>query len=719
VATVAFTLWVVWPVLATGSYVTSFDTVSYSGPNLDLTLQAVRDGRLPQWNDAIYEGIPHLANMHAAALYPLKWPFAWTGVHQAWDLIIALHVGILAAGMWWLARRRLSLAPPAGLVATVAVVGSGMVMVRMLFFEQILVLAWAPWLLGCVDAAVHATEDRRARAVATLAVVCALTVTAGHSQLVYMFIPMVLVWAVARALDAGRARRLVDVAAAGALGAALAATQLLPTAALARRSANAGGRDLSGPVSSPAYAVQGRRLPGTLLGDPFAKLHTVASDGYENLTYIGATAAVLAVLGLAVLLRRRSTRWSGAGLALLGAGSLLLALGPRLFVYRVAFRVVPGFDEARVPARWSIVTVLVVGLAAAAAADALRRAGTVDRAVALATAAVVAVGALAIAVGPFHRPDTAALVAWAVAGLVVVAAAWFAVDRAGMAAAAVPAVLLLAELGTMNQHSAARAARAPAPYTSYSSPLVESLAADGDRVFALTADRLDDYGYLVTTLRPNANVTFGVRSLDGYDGGIQVTDRWARAVSELAGKRVVADVPLRNQLAYPLDPAAFARFGVHWLMLDTSFVRPEEVAPGWTGPVRTEGTIGIWENPSYRGDARVVGRRACDAPCPALWSTVDRPGAQQLGVSVDRSTPGVLVLAEQWDSGWHAEVDGTPARVIPVDVSQIGVEVPAGAHRVTLTYRAPGLGPGLVTTGAAAAVVVGLLLSPAGRRRRP
>jgi hypothetical protein len=422
----------------------------------------------------------------------------------------------------------------------------------------------------------------------------------------------------------------------------------------------------------------------------------------------------------------------------------VLSLGPRLFVYRVAFRLVPGFDEARVPARWSILTVLVIALAAAAGADALRRPGAVDRYAALATAVVVAAGAVAVAAIPFHRPDAAALAAWATVALVVAGAAWFGIDRAGVAVATVPAVLLLAELGVMNGHSAARAARYPDPYTSYDSPLVETLAASGDRAFALTADRFDDYEYLATTLRPNANVTFGVRSLDGYDGGIQVTDRWARAVAELAGRPIVGDVPLRNQLAYPLDPAAFARFGVHWLMLDTSFVRPEEVAPDWTGPVRTEGPIGIWENPRFRGEARVVGRTeprgadgdeaegidvalvdgggpelSCAEPCPAQWLAVERRDGQHLAVGVDRPAPGVLVVAEQWDPGWHARVDGTPARVIPVDESQIGVEVPAGAHRVTLSYTAPGLRAGLVTTGAALAVVVGLLVSPAPRRRRP
>ena len=28
-------------------------------------------------------------------------------------------------------------------------------------------------------------------------------------------------------------------------------------------------------------------------------------------------------------------------------------------------------------------------------------------------------------------------------------------------------------------------------------------------------------------MRPNANVLAGVASIDGYDGGVQITERWA------------------------------------------------------------------------------------------------------------------------------------------------------------------------------------------------
>jgi hypothetical protein len=110
---------------------------------------------------------------------------------------------------------------------------------------------------------------------------------------------------------------------------------------------------------------------------------------------------------------------------------------------------------------------------------------------------------------------------------------------------------------------------------------------------------------------------------------------------------------------------------------------------------------------------------ACTTGCEAQWLPVDRTGPERFSVAVDRPSAGLLVVAEQWDRGWRARVDGTPARVIPVDVSQVGVEVPAGSHRVTFSYTAPGLRAGLVTTGVAAALVAGMLLAPSGRRRRP
>jgi uncharacterized membrane protein YfhO len=65
--------------------------------------------------------------------------------------------------------------------------------------------------------------------------------------------------------------------------------------------------------------------------------------------------------------------------------------------------------------------------------------------------------------------------------------------------------------------------------------------------------------------------------------------------------------------------------------------------------------------------------------------------------------PAVLVLADAWDPGWRATVDGVSEPVLRANVAFLGVAVPAGHHLVELVYR-----PAAVQ-GALALSVVGLL----------
>jgi hypothetical protein len=79
--------------------------------------------------------------------------------------------------------------------------------------------------------------------------------------------------------------------------------------------------------------------------------------------------------------------------------------------------------------------------------------------------------------------------------------------------------------------------------------------------------------------------------------------------------------------------------------------------------------------------------------------------------------PGLLVLAESFDPGWSVRVDGLPSRVRRVNDQQMGVAIPAGAHRVVLRHEVRGLRAGLWLAAISAA---GLLstLARAGRGAR-
>ncbi len=63
-----------------------------------------------------------------------------------------------------------------------------------------------------------------------------------------------------------------------------------------------------------------------------------------------------------------------------------------------------------------------------------------------------------------------------------------------------------------------------------------------------------------------------------------------------------------------------------------------------------------------------------------------------------------MVVAETWDPGWRATVNGEPAPVEPVDGVLMGVSVPPGPGALALTYRPQGIvwGTALTLLGFAA-----------------
>jgi hypothetical protein len=76
--------------------------------------------------------------------------------------------------------------------------------------------------------------------------------------------------------------------------------------------------------------------------------------------------------------------------------------------------------------------------------------------------------------------------------------------------------------------------------------------------------------------------------------------------------------------------------------------------------------------------------------------------------------PGLLVVAEGFDRGFRAWLDGRPARIIRVNGDRLGVVLPDGIHRVVLRHHARGLAAG---TGLAALGVLLLVAAALAARR--
>jgi hypothetical protein len=76
--------------------------------------------------------------------------------------------------------------------------------------------------------------------------------------------------------------------------------------------------------------------------------------------------------------------------------------------------------------------------------------------------------------------------------------------------------------------------------------------------------------------------------------------------------------------------------------------------------------------------------------------------------------PGLLVVAESWDPGWTASLDGRQAPLLRANHAQMAVTLGPGLHRAVLRYHIPGLPAGL----GLAALGVLLLLGMWARERR-
>jgi hypothetical protein len=94
------------------------------------------------------------------------------------------------------------------------------------------------------------------------------------------------------------------------------------------------------------------------------------------------------------------------------------------------------------------------------------------------------------------------------------------------------------------------------------------------------------------------------------------------------------------------------------------------------------------------------------------------PGRMTLAIEPAAPQAGYILVAENWQPGWEAAVDGQPALVVRGDVTLITVPVTAGARRVDLVYRSPHYARGRLITLASLLLLAAVFGAPVVRRRR-
>ncbi len=602
VGSLLFTLYVAWPFLSPAAYVVRYDTVTYSGPNMAVLWRELRVGRIPEWNDQIFGGVPFLANTQTAALYPLKWLFVGLPVDRAMNLITASHLCILAAGVFVLCARQLRLRPPASLIATVAVLGSGLVMVRSLQFEQIAVIAWLPWVLLGIERVIQAGRVE-GKSTAILAASTAMFLLAGHPQQTYIALPVIAMWTAARVFDANRdegkpgpaqsngllrnaLRTLLRIGLAGSLGALLAAPQLLVIAFQIDQVAGLNGRTLEVP-STVGYSNPLGGAMRTLLGDPLGAHPVLASGDVEPASFVGVGVLLLATFGAVVLLRRKPTRATGITLAAMVLGGLLLMAGPQCdwtdpsnvgcakagWPYRFLFFRFPGFNLARVPGRWNLVVVIALALLAAYAVDAMVRRSVARRDARNCALAIAGIAVLAIAVGTeFGAPGAIAqgsFAVWGVAAVLTLTAIGVAIGgHRPILVITFLTVAVVGDLGLANLQSEPRQSLTPDSFLRPPTAIENYIGANPGRVLSLASQPVEDFPYLTDALRPNAGLATATRTIDGYDGGTWVRKGWVEAMDPFTRDGFNNDLTLSLQIQTPVNQLLATRYGVKYFLID-------------------------------------------------------------------------------------------------------------------------------------------------------
>ncbi|HWT77393.1 MAG TPA: hypothetical protein VN648_01105, partial [Candidatus Methylomirabilis sp.] len=377
-------LWL-WPIGVGGKMPVGGDVTQFFLGLMGVLGSALREGRLPIWNDLWGYGFPGIGESQMGVYYPPHLIFyGLLPTEWAYVASLLLHTLWGALGAWW-AARRFGVTPIGSSLAAFAFSASGFFVIHMPHPWGYTTGSWMPWAWALTWSLLTSRGMTLASRLFLLSLVLVLQVLPGHFQIAFLTqvgIVLMVVWFVLEPWICGEwveertsgitfARRTRQALAIGGCLIAvfpMTALQLWPTARLARLAA--GQRDfeyLSGFAATPWHLVN-YIAPGLfhrsplwrpLVWDPF---HTTPE---ELQSYVGLVPFFLAILVVLHEFRRdRSVRI----LAVVAATTLVLSFGPYFPGFRLLISV-PGFSFFRAPARWSLATALALSILAGKGLD--------------------------------------------------------------------------------------------------------------------------------------------------------------------------------------------------------------------------------------------------------------------------------------------------------------------------------------------------------------
>ncbi len=705
----------------------NLDAFAYFYPIESYYAASLLAGRLPLWNPYTFAGVPFLANSQTGVYYPFNLAFLLGSVPYIYGLQLAGHSLLAALGMVWFGRRIVGLGWAGATVAGLVFGFGGALATLSGHLNQLQAAAWLPWILGVG----HLLVVRpRLRPVAVLALLIAAQVLAGHSQQLFMSLWALAaysVWVVLRpspplspspAVGSGRVGatrrvaptedaitwpalwpRLAAIAGALLLAAGLAAAQLAPTIELAGLSIRAGGLSYreAAAFSLPPFDLLVGLVPPLAGGAPFS----------EYVGYIGVTGLVLAVVALIGRFGWVERFWLGWCIV-----ALILALGQFTPLYYLLYKVAPGFDLFRAPARWLFLFAFGASVLAGLGAE---HVGRLERSLrTLGVAAGIALGLLALAgvynllapAHPVERPAGWWWVATLIVALGLAVIRWRPRLQAGLLLLLLAGELLVASrqldsgqtiLADAYQQLRPASAHVLADNSRFRVLSVGETTYDpGDLnqlrqslSLYMTASQVESYIVALKyseTFQPNLPMRLPLASLDGYDGGLLPLKRFLqlKRLFRADGKEL-EDGRLRYQLAFAPDPGLLGWLNVKYVMMDRTrdlWLDGVYYDLGVEQTVEPAGLVELTELPAFEATAvgLIVSTASLSQPPPVGRMEVTDQSGHSVTTDFD-ARQGRLLRSGRPELGAAYEVKmKLPAPTYP---AKLGVSN-AGGSRVVL-----------------------------------
>jgi hypothetical protein len=726
-----------------------FDITEINYPYRAFFASELKAGRFSRWCPGLYCGLPLYSESQAGYLHPLKYLlYPWMATWKAFNLDTVLSVWLTGLGTYGWLRRHVG---PSGALTGAAVFGlSGFVWAHLIHTSMNNALTSVPFIIWALE---WAWSSARWRGVVLGAIAMACQVFAGHLQDTLLTAGLVGLYGLYRvATERGAKARLEALGKAVGvvtLGVILSAVQWIPSKELLDRSPRAEGLTWErltygswAPELLPTLVIReayGTRARDTDWMDGFYPYH-------EMNAYLGLIAMALAIVGGA----SARDRWVAFWIILAGVGGILM-LGKFTLLFDRA-HLIPILGSSRIPVRFHLWVSLAVAALAAVGVDRIARPGPVRLRPALIVMAWLVLASLPILyyvyepawteanrwTKPYHlaryrwlereftfavvRTFTLAGPAW---GVGAAAARQSRPERRRRLAALLP-VLVIADL--LGAHSA-DVPTITSEYWTNPPPSVQVVKADPSRIriFGNSGQSAGEPGYA------SEPVDFlPVRDALGWS----LAPVWGLASS--AGETPI--VPRRLIEFYDHTRAGWGRFdieGVTHLLTSFPYIQGR-------GPGEQVGTAYLYRNRTALPRARLFGRpfyvadelsaiEALDRLGPAQkdrlvveasdrplspdaevsgTATITRDLPERVDIAVDAGTDAYLILADTFDPGWSATVDGRAAPIRPAWVAFRAVYVPKGRHVVIFRYRPAGFGPGLALSAGGLLLATGLLFWP-------